>query len=148
MHVYMKYMCKGSIYIININCIYTQQVCYSYVQHKTKLDPRSKRGIFVGYDKESPAFLIYYPDLKKVMRCRCVKFTDSLNIDEKLINVDDDFPGNVNSSDIDTSVVEIDNIVPVEVDEPVVNVTDVPNVTDSEVLDGDFQGGFVVVRNI
>ena len=26
-------------------------VCYSYVQHKTKLDPRSKRGIFVGYDK-------------------------------------------------------------------------------------------------
>ena len=51
-------------------------VCYSIEQKRKKLDPKSKRGIFVGYDKESPAFLVYCPDTKKVRRCRDVKFTD------------------------------------------------------------------------
>ena len=27
-------------------------VCYAYVQNAKKLEPRSKEGIFVGYDKE------------------------------------------------------------------------------------------------
>ena len=58
-------------------------ICYSYIEkHKAKLDPRSKRGMFVGYDKESPAFLVYCPDTRKVMRCRCVKFTDLIEIDD------------------------------------------------------------------
>ena len=34
-------------------------VCYAYVQNKTKLDPRAEKGIFVGYDRSSPAFLVY-----------------------------------------------------------------------------------------
>ena len=55
-------------------------VCYSLEQNKTKLDPCCKKGIFIGYDKESPAYLIYYADTKKIMRCRCVKFVDTQNI--------------------------------------------------------------------
>jgi hypothetical protein len=30
-------------------------VCYAYVQNAKKLEPRSKEGIFVGYNKKSPA---------------------------------------------------------------------------------------------
>ena len=41
-------------------------VCYAYVQNAKKLDPRSKQGIFVGYDKGSPAYLVFYPDSNKV----------------------------------------------------------------------------------
>ena len=42
-----------------------------------KLDPRSREGIFVGYDKSSPAYLVYYPASMKVEKVRCVKFFDS-----------------------------------------------------------------------
>ena len=51
-------------------------VCFAYEQNKSKLDARCKQGIFVGYDRESPAYLVYYPDVNEVRRCRCVKFTD------------------------------------------------------------------------
>ena len=51
-------------------------VCYSYKQEKKKLDPRSERGIFLGYDGQSPAYLVYYPNRNDVKRVRCVKFTD------------------------------------------------------------------------
>ena len=51
-------------------------ICYSYEEEKKKLDDRSKRGIFVGYDRESPAYLIYHNDSQRVKRSRCVKFTD------------------------------------------------------------------------
>ena len=51
-------------------------VCFAYEQNKTKLDARCKKGIFVGYDKYSPAYLIYHSDSDDVRRCRCVKFTD------------------------------------------------------------------------
>ena len=30
--------------------------CYAYVQNAKKLEARSKEGVFVGYDKESPAY--------------------------------------------------------------------------------------------
>ena len=32
--------------------------CFAYEQDKKKLDPRSKQGVFVGYDDQSPAYLI------------------------------------------------------------------------------------------
>ena len=82
-------------------------VCYSLEQNKTKLDPCSKKGIFIGYDKESPAYLIYYADTKKIMRCRCVKFVDTQNIldnegntIENVLELDDDFPGNLIKNEI------------------------------------------------
>ena len=39
-------------------------VCYAYVQNAKKLEPRSKEGIFVGYDKKSPAYLVYILSVK------------------------------------------------------------------------------------
>ena len=51
-------------------------VCYAYVQEKKKLDPRSEQGIFVGYDSESPAYLVYFPQHDKIKKVRCVRFSE------------------------------------------------------------------------
>lgn len=51
-------------------------VCYAYVQIKKKLDARSEKGIFVGYDKNSPAYLVYFPEKNDIRKVRCVKFLD------------------------------------------------------------------------
>ena len=61
-------------------------VCYSHEQQTKKLDNRCKRGVFVGYDRESPSYLVYHEDTRRVQRCRCVKFTDlySLPSDKKI----------------------------------------------------------------
>ena len=48
--------------------------CYAYQQNKQKLDPRCTKGIFLGYDKGSPAYLVYIPETGKVMKYRVVKF--------------------------------------------------------------------------
>ena len=49
--------------------------CYAYTQqHKAKLDERGKKGVFVGYDRSSPANLVYFPDIRKVVNCRLVHF--------------------------------------------------------------------------
>ena len=60
-------------------------VCHVFVQNKTKLDARAEKGIFVGYDRSSPAFLVFYPDQNTVKKVRCVKFTErSDSIDESV----------------------------------------------------------------
>lgn len=53
-------------------------MCFAYKQEKGKLDPRCERGIFVGYDKNSPAYLVYYTDTDKVQKHRLVKFTTKI----------------------------------------------------------------------
>ena len=53
-----------------------------------KLDPHCEKGIFVGYDKQSPAYLIYFPETMVIKRVRCVKFTDSYEI-SSLLKPDD-----------------------------------------------------------
>ena len=50
--------------------------CFSHVNKKTKLDPRSEQGVFVGYDKSSPAYLVYFPTNRVVKRSRCVWFVN------------------------------------------------------------------------
>ncbi|CAB4013210.1 Retrovirus-related Pol poly from transposon TNT 1-94 [Paramuricea clavata] len=65
-------------------------VCYAYVQGSKKLGPRSKEGIFVGYDKNSPAYLVYYPESMKVERVRCVKFFDSTEFDNENRQIDEE----------------------------------------------------------
>ena len=52
------------------------QTCYALIQNPKKLDDRSMKGIFVGYDKCSPAYLIYFPNKNVVKRVRVVKFID------------------------------------------------------------------------
>ena len=51
--------------------------CFCYVQNKMKLDPCCKKGIFVGFDKQSPAYVIYFLETTTIKRVICVKFTDS-----------------------------------------------------------------------
>ena len=61
---------------------------FAYIQNIKKLDPRSKEGIFVGYDKKSPAYLVYYLENNKIERVRCVKFSDFPNSnDDELVSV-------------------------------------------------------------
>ena len=43
-----------------------------------RLDPRFEKSFFVDYDKQSPAYLIYFSETT-IKRVRCVKFTDSYN---------------------------------------------------------------------
>lgn len=45
-------------------------VCYAYKQEKKRLDSRCEKGIFVGYDKNSPAYLVYNPDTGSVRKHR------------------------------------------------------------------------------
>ena len=70
-------------------------ICYSYLNNGKKLDPRSKKGYFVGYDKCSPSYLVYYKEENKVMKHRVVHFTDKFEnivsdgfINEEFINCD------------------------------------------------------------
>ena len=51
-------------------------VCYANLTEKKKLDPRCEKGFFVGYDKYSPAYLIYFPNTNTVKKNRTVKFTE------------------------------------------------------------------------
>ncbi|PIK57781.1 hypothetical protein BSL78_05307 [Apostichopus japonicus] len=55
-------------------------ICYAYIQNKKKLDARSERGIFIGYDKGSPAYLVYFPESQLIKRVRCVKFPKRADI--------------------------------------------------------------------
>lgn len=48
--------------------------CYAYKQDKKKLDPRCEKGIFIGYDKYSPAYNVYFPETGRVSKYRQVKF--------------------------------------------------------------------------
>ena len=42
-----------------------------------KLELRYEKGIFVGYNKQSPVYLIYFPETMAIKKVRCVKFTNS-----------------------------------------------------------------------
>lgn len=104
----------------NINSMHVfGTVCYSYVQNKTKLDPRSKRGIFVGYDRGSPAYLVYFGDTGDVKKIRCVKFTETYDDFDNSHDVDD-YVENPDDNSIENEPV-VNNPVIQREDEPVVN---------------------------
>ena len=73
----------------------SSSICYSYLNNGKKLDPRSKKGYFVGYDKCSPSYLVYHKEENKVMKHRVVHFTNKFEnivsdgfINEEFINCD------------------------------------------------------------
>lgn len=68
----------------------TGTVCFTYRQDRKKLDSRSDKGIFVGYDKNSPAYMVYYPDSRKVMKHRLVRFMSNIEGQETDDVSDDD----------------------------------------------------------
>ena len=63
--------------------------CYAYVQEKKKLDPRSEKGRFLGYDKYSPAYFVYFPETHKIKKVRRVVFTNEfLQVSEDVNQAD------------------------------------------------------------
>ena len=72
-------------------------VCYAYVYRPKKLDPRSKKGYFVGYDKDSPSYLVYYPDSGSISKHRLVKFTEKFDVAETHDAANDLFPDQGNT---------------------------------------------------
>ena len=53
-------------------------ITYSHVpsEKRTKLEPTTERGIFVGYNETSKAFRIYLPSLRKAILRRDVRFEE------------------------------------------------------------------------
>lgn len=47
--------------------------CYTYQYDREKLDPKCVKGVFVGYDKNSPAYLVYPPEAGKIMNTQISK---------------------------------------------------------------------------
>ena len=86
--------------------------CYVYVQNPKKLEARSKKGIFVGYDKNSPSYLVYYPETRLVERACCVKFVDHFQTEQTENDVGPLFPNEISSETIAkrSEISEIPNI--------------------------------------
>ena len=59
-----------------------------------KFDPRSEKGLFLGYDKYSLAYFFYFPETHKIKKVRHVVFTNEfLQVSEDVnqeVNCDDD----------------------------------------------------------
>ena len=64
--------------------------CYAYKNLK-KLDPKCEKGIFVGYDRNSPAYLVFYPENNRVLKDRLIKFISNVtNQQTQTYPTDDD----------------------------------------------------------
>ena len=57
--------------------------CFVDKQDKRKLDPRSEKCVFIGYDKNSPAYIVYFPVSKKVQKHRLVKFVTKSGVERQ-----------------------------------------------------------------
>ena len=66
--------------------------CHVYAQNPKKLDARSRKGIFAGYDRNSPSYLVYHSETKQVERARCVKFIDHFQTEQAQNDVGPLFP--------------------------------------------------------
>ena len=57
--------------------------CFAYKQDKRKLDPRSEKCVFIGYDKSSPAYIVYFPEGGKIQKNRLVKFVSKTGVEQQ-----------------------------------------------------------------
>ena len=69
--------------------------CYASDQSAKKLDQRSKKGVFVGYDGGSPSYLVYFPDSSSIRRYRCLRCFNEMYYkvethDDEHVNDDED----------------------------------------------------------
>ena len=53
--------------------------CYAYKKLKTKLYPKCEKRIFVGYDRNSPAYLVFYHENNRFLKHRQIEFIVFLN---------------------------------------------------------------------
>ena len=69
--------------------------CFVYKQDKRKLDPRCEKCVFIRYDKNSPAYIVYFPVSKKVQKHRLLKFVAKSGVEQQtqtnFAPEDDDF---------------------------------------------------------
>ena len=64
--------------------------CYAYKKLK-KLDPKCEKGIFVEYERNSPAYLVFYPEDNRVLKHRLIKFISNVtNQQTQTYPTDDD----------------------------------------------------------
>ena len=54
------------------------KACLAMVQNPKNLSDRAGKGIFVGYDKRSPAYTVYFPQTENVKKVRNVKFLNKV----------------------------------------------------------------------
>ena len=68
-----------------------QSASYAYKNLKKKLDPKYEQGIFVGYDRNSPAYLVFYPEDNRVPKHWQIKFISNVkNQQTQTYPTDDD----------------------------------------------------------
>ena len=87
--------------------------CFAYKHDQKKLDPRGKKGVFMGYDKNSPAYLVYHPDTGKIMKYRLVHFvkpTINQGTQTDIFDCDDLYPYSPSEVVSDNSVKQNDVI--------------------------------------
>jgi hypothetical protein len=56
--------------------------CFAYEQEHKKLDSRCSKGVFVGYDKNSPSYLVVYPQNGKIMKHRLIRFIKKGSVEQ------------------------------------------------------------------
>ena len=65
--------------------------CYAYKNLKKKLDPKCEKGILVGYDRNSPAYFVFYSECNRVLKHRLIKFISNVtNQQTQTYPTDDD----------------------------------------------------------
>ena len=64
--------------------------CYAYKNLKKKLDPKCKKGIFVGYDRNIPPYLVFYPENNRDLKHRLIKFIRNETNQQTQTNPNDD----------------------------------------------------------
>lgn len=57
--------------------------CFAYKRNNRKLDPKCEKCVFIGYDKNSPAYIVYFPDTKKVQKHRLVRFVTKTGVEQQ-----------------------------------------------------------------
>ena len=60
---------------------------YAYKNLKKKLDPKYEQGIFVEYDRNSPAYLVFYPEDNRVLQHCQIKFTRNSSFFKKILHI-------------------------------------------------------------
>ena len=56
--------------------------CYIYNHNHKKLGSRCTKGVFIGYDKNSSAYIVYFPESGKITRHRLVKFIKNVGVEQ------------------------------------------------------------------
>ena len=118
-------------------------ICYAFDHNKPKkLDDRSKKGVFCGMDKDSPAYLVYFPDEDKIRKYRTVKCTDEL-FEYKVPEAE---PTPVDSEDDDFDFFVARH--PTSIPEPVIPVANVPDQNEHDVDNNNIDNNNIDNNNI